>query len=530
MFIRRRVITKIQKGSRKHFAYRKGTVLAESKNDADVVQRAGTLLEGSKAEACPFWERFRSTPTFLLSSLISNSRAFYYLAFCNLAFGRSALPSLTITIGAITTGKVQIGVRALTVQAIKAITFCTLIISTLATVSCTKTGSSYSATVNQTSPEELAKDPSGAREVLPIIPTCRQVDTTKLAQVPGHTEEVVGLFPSKDEKGNPGLYSIDSAGGILNWDLKKGSAFRMGRVSSPISHLALSPECKFLAIARGSGVELYQLADLSKVATLPKIRGKVTDLIFSPAGDALLVASADGNLYRWRFIPSETREERRHDFQRYNGHAAVPGSLAYHPFNRVFFSGDWSGAIFAWLSFDKDDPFGGEYDKDLFGNRFLADRSTRMTRTRELGIAVDHLVVSPDGRSLFAALNSGVVEVWQIKGFIKASESQAHKGYIYAIATDPDGTRLATGGRDNRVRIWKILQRERGAKVESNTTELEYEVSITNVRSLTFVGSERVYAGTLSGSVVELNLSKLQKVLPTPSPTPTPHDINGSLL
>ena len=52
-----------------------------------------------------------------------------------------------------------------------------------------------------------------------------------------------------------------------------------------------------------------------------------------------------------------------------------------------------------------------------------------------------------------------MVEVWDTGTGKKVRTFQGHIGPIYAIAFNPDGTRLATGGGDGTLRVWDTTAR-----------------------------------------------------------------------
>src|SRR5262245_7383656 len=67
------------------------------------------------------------------------------------------------------------------------------------------------------------------------------------------------------------------------------------------------------------------------------------------------------------------------------------------------------------------------------------------------------LAVSPDGRFLASVGKEGVARVWSTEDFTEVATLIGHRGMVYAAAFTPDGTRLATGGRDDlTVRIWDL--------------------------------------------------------------------------
>jgi len=64
------------------------------------------------------------------------------------------------------------------------------------------------------------------------------------------------------------------------------------------------------------------------------------------------------------------------------------------------------------------------------------------------------LVVAPDGSWLASGGRDGTVRLWDVAtGQVRVSLS-GHAGQVTAVAVAPDGSWLATGGEDGTVRIW----------------------------------------------------------------------------
>src|SRR5690606_29308945 len=110
--------------------------------------------------------------------------------------------------------------------------------------------------------------------------------------------------------------------------------------------------------------------------------------------------------------------------ERYLGHATVVSSIAYHPFGRVFFSGDWRGRLNAWLTYDSD-PHEGRYDENIFGGLLFSEQARRAKAKRSGDKSIERLLVSSDGEFLFVATETGSLELWRVRGFRQLATVQA---------------------------------------------------------------------------------------------------------
>ena len=69
---------------------------------------------------------------------------------------------------------------------------------------------------------------------------------------------------------------------------------------------------------------------------------------------------------------------------------------------------------------------------------------------------VTALVVAPDGSWLASGGRDGTVRLWDVAtGQVRVSLS-GHAGQVTAVAVAPDGNWLASGGSDGAVRIWDV--------------------------------------------------------------------------
>jgi hypothetical protein len=61
-----------------------------------------------------------------------------------------------------------------------------------------------------------------------------------------------------------------------------------------------------------------------------------------------------------------------------------------------------------------------------------------------------------------------IVRVWQIGSGV-CQELRGHTDQVFAVAFHPDGTRLASGGRDRAVWLWDLVRGEEVARLPGHT-------------------------------------------------------------
>ena len=64
------------------------------------------------------------------------------------------------------------------------------------------------------------------------------------------------------------------------------------------------------------------------------------------------------------------------------------------------------------------------------------------------------LACSPDGTAIASAGKDTTVDVWQAFSGKRAFRYRGHSEAVYALSWSPDGTRLASGSRDRTVQVW----------------------------------------------------------------------------
>jgi WD40 repeat protein len=72
---------------------------------------------------------------------------------------------------------------------------------------------------------------------------------------------------------------------------------------------------------------------------------------------------------------------------------------------------------------------------------------------------IEHLAVSPDGRTLALAAREGVVELWDLSTRQRIAGPPRHGAPPSEIAFSPDGQLLATGGDDGHLHFWNVRER-----------------------------------------------------------------------
>ncbi len=68
------------------------------------------------------------------------------------------------------------------------------------------------------------------------------------------------------------------------------------------------------------------------------------------------------------------------------------------------------------------------------------------------------LAWSPDGSRLASAGRDRLIRVWDAKNWLQLAQLGGHTSYVWSLAFSPDGTLLASGSGDKTVRLWRIVR------------------------------------------------------------------------
>jgi WD40 repeat protein len=158
-------------------------------------------------------------------------------------------------------------------------------------------------------------------------------------------------------------------------------------------------------------------------------RGRITNLVWSPDGTALLVASSVG---LWRYAAYDLAAEPRLVFE----HAHPLLEIAVSPDASLLAAGTEYGTVRVWTA-------AGEARHVFEG--FLGP--------------VNAVAFSPDGKFIAAGGQDGSVRVWEMERghrrlLLSTRRGEEYYNEVHSVAWSPDGMALAAGGYDGLVRVW----------------------------------------------------------------------------
>jgi WD40 repeat protein len=279
-------------------------------------------------------------------------------------------------------------------------------------------------TVGTTTAAEAARAAEVSRRPEPAVPADREPPSVALVTRPPPLKEVRG-------------WTLETRG-----------------VRARVEAIAYSPDGSRLATAGHDGaVRLWEPDTGRLVRILVGHRGNIRSLAWSPDSKTLASASWDGTVSLWEADTGRVRHTLK-------GHTGGVNAVAWAPKSAVLATAGNDHSVRLW------DAASGRLRETLSGHRW----------------GVWALAWSPDGQTLASGSVDGMLHLWTAPWTGQAPRSwdvapaaashpeEGAPGGIFYLAFSPDGKTLASGSRDQKVRLWgvagpRLVQTVRGASV-----------------------------------------------------------------
>jgi WD40 repeat protein len=257
--------------------------------------------------------------------------------------------------------------------------------------------------------------------------------------------------------------------------------------------IRFSPDGKYLASAGRSSATDGRIflwdAATGRMVPLKGTAGQVNGLAFSPNSRFLASARKDRTV---RIYNLESQEPP----QILSGHIDAVLAVAYSPNGRMLASGDQDGTLRFW------DAATGQPRGELPGH----------------GSGVLSLAFSPDSRSLAVGYNK-VVRLWDVQQRTYR-EFKGHLQSVNTVVFSPDGSQVASGSKDQTIRIWDVA---------SGKEFLRLEGSVRSVTALAYHPDGKRLASVGADRLVRLwDLVTRQEILQLDGPTGTLRSVDFS--
>jgi hypothetical protein len=207
----------------------------------------------------------------------------------------------------------------------------------------------------------------------------------------------------------------------------------------PVADVALSPDGRWLAVARYADVQLENVsADRGKspARKIGEYPGKVNAVDFSKDGTLLVTASGveglGGVAAVWNVADGALVRE-------FRGHRDTLYDAELSPDALLLATCGYDREIVLW------DVATGAQVRTFSGHNG----------------AVYDVAFSPDGAYLASASADDTCKVWRVADGERLDTLGQPLKEQYCIAFSPDGETIVAGGADNRIRVWKFISRDK---------------------------------------------------------------------
>lgn len=313
----------------------------------------------------------------------------------------------------------------------------------------------------------------------------------------------VALFCSETAAGEIRALSVDSEGTINAWRISGTGEAKLTlkrEFGIATKFAALSPDGSKLALGTDREPVLISLVAKEIPQELPYLRTRVASLDFSSDGKKLLAGGVDGRAYVID-ISGELDKSDALSLERYVGSPSIVSAVAFHVSNRVFFSADWQGRVYSWLTYDASHAEISSVE-ELFGSGIFSERAIRHNSAAAAAVPVQELVLTADGEFFFISLSNGAIEAWRVRGFHRVAAVQAHKGFIYDLSLSKNGKVIATLGRDGNLNRWELLRIETlPGDPEEYTLEQTMSMPISNAAKICALNGDNVLVAAADSRV-----------------------------
>jgi WD40 repeat protein/serine/threonine protein kinase len=281
--------------------------------------------------------------------------------------------------------------------------------------------------------------------------------------------------------------------GVRMWHVAAGSGPGVLRGhENYVYPVACSPDSRLIASGGwDDAIRLWNAHSGAAVAMLTGHGAWIADLAFTPDGKKLCSLANDGTLRIWDVTDRRLLRTLR---QNTIVSPALVHKIAIHPNGRLVAAGG-GGKVQFWdlasgnelanlelparairvVRFSPNGRLLAAVEDDVrgTGNSAVAiiDFGSRKVLTELPGKhpLIHAVAFNPDGKTIATGGEDRAVRIWSVETGEQLRQLDGHFHDVFAAAYSPDGTRLATAGRDRIIRLWNPTTGDQMAQLRGHT-------------------------------------------------------------
>ncbi len=230
---------------------------------------------------------------------------------------------------------------------------------------------------------------------------------------------------------------------IRSWYIAEGHyRHQLKRHSNWIYGVACSPNGEFIATATNEPtIHVWHRLQQRRINLLIGHRDRVTSVAFSPDGRYLLSGSVDQSLRLWDMAYGTI-------LRVFSGHQDWITAVAISPNNQYLASGGWEKVVRLWAIADGDNALkvGWQFLRGNKPNRLLQGHQDHITS----------LAFSPNSHLLATGSKDQTLRIWEVASGQEVHQCLGHRHHVRCVAFSPDGQFVASGSWDSTVRLWHV--------------------------------------------------------------------------
>ncbi|PSN17131.1 hypothetical protein C7271_19330 [filamentous cyanobacterium CCP5] len=244
--------------------------------------------------------------------------------------------------------------------------------------------------------------------------------TGRLGLSPRHQDEIVAVAFTPDGRQ---LISTSRDGSIFTWELAQYRQVQaLYEPNWEVSAFVLSPDGELIVSGSGAGkIHLWHRPAATIKAVLGHHQDRITSLQVSSDGQWLVSGSRDRTVRLWSLPAGRL-------IRTFTDSSSAITAVAYQDSTRQIFSANAKGVITC-----------------------QADQPRKFAQANG---PINDLAISPDGRWLAAALETGTVQLWDLTSG-GAIASLPHHWSVLTLAFASDSHTLVSSSRDQRLYRWR---------------------------------------------------------------------------